>query len=71
MNGKAKHQFKNMSDMELFLNRFELYDITLYNILRLSSKTEIIINMKRCRCMEIKRDYYLDKLIRKKDNGFI
>ena len=57
--------------MELFLNRFELYDFTLYNILRLSSKTEIILNRWRCRFMEIKRDYYLDKLIRKKDNGFI
>ena len=57
--------------MELFLNRFELYDLTLYNILRLSSKTEIILNRKRRRRMEIKRDYYLDKLIRKKDNGFI
>ena len=60
-----------MSDMELFLNRFELYDLTLYNILRLSSKTEIILNRKRRRRMEIKRDYYLNKLIRKKDNGFI
>ena len=60
-----------MSDMELFLNRFELYDLTLYNILRLSSKTEIILNRKRRRRMEIKRDYYLDKLIQKKDNGFI
>lgn len=57
--------------MELFLNRFELYDLTLYNILRLSSKTEIILNRKRRRRMEIKRDYYLNKLIRKKDNGFI
>ncbi len=57
--------------MELFLNRFELYDLTLYNILRLSSKTEIILNRKRRRRMEIKRDYYLDKLIQKKDNGFI
>lgn len=55
--------------MELFLNRFELYDLTLYNILRLSSKTEIILNRKRRRRMEIKRDYYLNKLIRKKDNG--
>ena len=55
--------------MELFLNRFELYDLTLYNILRLSSKTEIILNRKRCRCMEIKRDYYLDKLIQKKTMG--
>ena len=27
-----------MSDMELFLNRFELYDLILHNILRLSSK---------------------------------
>lgn len=52
--------------MELFLNRFELYDLTLYNILRLSSKTEIILNRKRRRRMEIKRDYYLNKLIRKK-----
>ena len=60
-----------MSHMELFLNRFELYDLTLYNILRLSSKTEIILNRKRRRRMEIKRDYYLNKLIRKKDNGFI
>lgn len=60
-----------MSDVELFLNRFELYDLTLYNILRLSSKTEIILNRKRRRRMEIKRDYYLNKLIRKKDNGFI
>ena len=49
-----------MSDMELFLNRFELYDFTLYNILRLSSKTEIILNRLRCRFMEIKRDYYLE-----------
>ena len=60
-----------MSDMELFLNRFELYDLILYNILRLSSKTEIILNRQRRRRMEIKRDYYLDKLIRKKDNGLI
>lgn len=60
-----------MSDLELFLNRFELHDLTLYNILRLSSKAEIILSGKRCRLMEIKRDYYLDKLIRKKDNGFI
>ena len=57
--------------MELFLNRFELYDLTLYNILRLSSKTEIILNRKRRRRMEIKHDYYLNKLIQKKDNGFI
>ena len=27
-----------MSDMELFLNRFELYDLILHDILRLSSK---------------------------------
>ena len=60
-----------MSEMESFLNRFELYNHTLYNILILSSKTEIILNRKRRRRMEIKRDYYLDKLIRKKDNGFI
>lgn len=33
-----------MSDMELFLNRFELYNFTLYNILRLSSKMEKILN---------------------------
>ncbi len=30
--------------MELFLNRFELYNFTLYNILRLSSKMEKILN---------------------------
>lgn len=35
-----------MSDVELFLNRFEWYDLTLYNILRLSSKTEIILNRR-------------------------
>ena len=55
--------------MELFLNRFEFYELTLYNILRLSSEMEIILNRKRCRFMEIKRDYYLDKLIRKKYFG--
>ena len=60
-----------MSAMELFLNRVELYELSLYNILRLSSEMEIILNMKRYRFMEIKRDYYLDKLIRKKDNGLI
>lgn len=32
---------------------------------------EIILNSKRCKYMIIKRDYYLDKLIRKIDNGFI
>ena len=33
---------------------------------------EIIPNRGgRCKFMEIKRDYYLQKLIRKKDNGFI
>ena len=57
--------------MELFLNRFELHDLTLYNALRLSSKTEIILNRKRCRFMEIKRDYYLDKLIRKKKRQWV
>ena len=57
--------------MELFLNRFELFNFTPYNILRLSSRTEIILNRKKHRSMEIKRNYYLDKLIRKKDNGFI
>ena len=57
--------------MELFLNRVELHESILYNVLRLSSGMEIIINRKRCRFMEIKRDNYLDKLIRKKDNGFI
>ncbi|KXB70377.1 hypothetical protein HMPREF1864_01165 [Peptoniphilus sp. DNF00840] len=35
-----------MSDLELFLNRFELHDLTLYNILRLSSKAEIILSGK-------------------------
>lgn len=38
-----------MSDVEIFLNRFELYDFTPYNILRLSSETEIILNIKRRR----------------------
>lgn len=57
--------------MELSLNRVELHGFIIYDVLRLSSKTEIILNRKRCRFMEIKRDYYLDKLIRKKDNGFI
>ena len=40
-------------------------------ILRLRSAMEIILNRKGCRRMEIKRDYYLEKLIRKKDNGLI
>ena len=35
-----------MSDMELFLNRVELYEFIFYYILRLSSKTEINLNRK-------------------------
>ena len=57
--------------MELFLNRVELHKLILHNIFRLSSETEIILNRKMHRFMEIKRDYYLDKLIRKQGNGFI
>ena len=60
-----------MSDMELFLNRIELHEFIFYDVLRLSSKTEIILNRKRCRFMEIKRDYYLDKLIRKKKRQWV
>ena len=52
--------------MELFLNRVELHEAILYDVFRLTSKTEIILNRRRCRFMEIKRDHYLDKLIRKK-----
>ena len=32
--------------MELFLNRVELYEFIFYDILRLSSKTEINLNRK-------------------------
>lgn len=52
--------------MELFLNRVELHGFIIYDVLRLSSETEIILNRKGVCFMEIKRDYYLDKLIRKK-----
>ena len=42
--GMLKRSFRNMSEMESFLNISELYDLIRYNILRLSSKTEIILN---------------------------
>ena len=35
-----------MSDIELFLNRVELHEFIFYDVLRLSSKTEIILNRK-------------------------
>jgi ATPase len=57
--------------MELFLNRVELHGRIPHNVVRLNSIVEIILNRERRKFMEIKRDYYLDKLIRKKDNGFI
>lgn len=60
-----------MSVMELFLNRVELHGRIPHNVVRLNSIVEIILNRERRKFMEIKRDYYLDKLIRKKDNGFI
>lgn len=60
-----------MYDLELFLNRVEVNENILYHILKLNSEVEIILNRKRRMFMEIRRDYYLDKLIRKKDNGFI
>ena len=34
--------------MELFLNRVELPGFIIYDVLRLSSETEIILNRKRC-----------------------
>ncbi len=60
-----------MSVMELFLNRVELHGRIPHNVVRLNSIVEIILNRERRKFMEIKRDYYLDKLIRKKGNGFI
>lgn len=54
-----------MSVMELFLNRVELHGLIPPNVVRLNSETEIILNRERRKFMGIKRDYYLDKLIKK------
>lgn len=51
--------------MELFLNRVELHGLISPNVVRLNSIVEIILNRERRKFMEIKRDYYLDKLIKK------
>ena len=42
-----------MSVMELFLNRVESHKLIIYNVLRLSSETEIILNRKMYRFTEI------------------
>lgn len=55
--------------MELFLNRFKLYDFTPYNILRLSSETEIILNRKMHRFTEIMN--HLKNTYRKRQNKAI
>ena len=54
-----------MSVMELFLNRVESHGLIPPNVVRLNSIVEIILNRERRKFMEIKRDYYLDKLIKK------